>query len=592
MKKKGKASLSLWKGNVILITIQKGRCSTEMAKTVSIGKQDFASLREQNSFYIDKTDLIRAWWESQDDITLITRPRRFGKTLNMDMLKCFFSNQYADRGDLFEGLSIWNEEKWRGLQGTYPVLFLSFAAVKADQLSEVKKQINMQIARLYEEHRYLLEGDLLSENEKAMYRNVSMYMEDAESSFSINLLCQYLYRYYGKKVIVLLDEYDTPMQEAYAHGYWDAFTSFLRSLFNATFKSNPYLERAILTGITRVSKQSIFSDLNNLNVITTTSDEYATYFGFTEREVFQALEEFGLADKKELVKQWYDGFTFGSHTDIYNPWSITNYLDKKKIGAYWAATSSNTLINSLIQQSATDIKEKMEILLQEKEILVTFDEQIVFEQLQQDKNAIWSLLLASGYLKVLEVEQRGILLEPWYRLKITNLETLGMFTGMFKGWFSASDCNYNAFVQALLQGNLKEMNVYMNDVALVTFSSFDTGRHPSGKTQPERFYHGFVLGLLAELRDRYVLKSNRESGYGRYDVMLIPRNITEQAYVLEFKVHDPEDETSLQETVQAALTQIQEKQYDAELAELHIKPEQIHHYGFAFEGKKVLIGGR
>ncbi len=563
-----------------------------MTKTVSIGKQDFASLREQNSFYIDKTDLIRAWWESQDDITLITRPRRFGKTLNMDMLKCFFSNQYADRGDLFEGLSIWNEEKWRGLQGTYPVLFLSFAAVKADQLSEVKKQINMQIARLYEEHRYLLDGDLLSENEKAMYRNVSMYMEDAESSFSINLLCQYLYRYYGKKVIVLLDEYDTPMQEAYVHGYWDAFTSFLRSLFNATFKSNPYLERAILTGITRVSKQSIFSDLNNLNVITTTSDEYATYFGFTEQEVFQALEEFGLADKKELVKQWYDGFTFGSHTDIYNPWSITNYLDKKKIGAYWAATSSNTLINSLIQQSATDIKEKMETLLQEKEILVTFDEQIVFEQLQQDKNAIWSLLLASGYLKVLEVEQRGILLEPWYRLKITNRETLGMFTGMFKGWFSASDCNYNAFVQALLQGNLKEMNVYMNDVALVTFSSFDTGRHPSGKTQPERFYHGFVLGLLAELRDRYVLKSNQESGYGRYDVMLIPRNFAEQAYVLEFKVHDPEEEVSLQETVQAALMQIQEKQYDAELAELHIKPEQIHHYGFAFEGKKVLIGGR
>lgn len=563
-----------------------------MTKTVSIGKQDFASLREQNSFYIDKTDLIRAWWESQDDITLITRPRRFGKTLNMDMLKCFFSNQYADRGDLFEGLSIWTEEKWRGLQGTYPVLFLSFAAVKADQLSEVKKQINMQIARLYEEHRYLLDGNLLSENEKAMYRNVSMYMEDAESSFSINLLCQYLYRYYGKKVIVLLDEYDTPMQEAYVHGYWDAFTSFLRSLFNATFKSNPYLERAVLTGITRVSKQSIFSDLNNLNVITTTSEEYATFFGFTEQEVFQALEEFGLADKKELVKQWYDGFTFGNHTDIYNPWSITNYLDKKKIGAYWAATSSNTLINSLIQQSATDMKEKMEILLQEKEILVTFDEQIVFEQLQQDKNAIWSLLLASGYLKVLEVEQRGILLEPWYHLKITNLETLGMFTGMFKSWFSASDCNYNAFVQALLQGNLKEMNVYMNDVAQVTFSSFDTGRHPSGKAQPERFYHGFVLGLLAELREQYVLKSNRESGYGRYDVMLIPRDFTEQAYVLEFKVHDPEEEESLQETVQAALMQIQKKQYDAELLELHIKPEQIHHYGFAFEGKTVLIGGR
>ena len=410
-----------------------------MGQVISIGKQDYVSLRENHYFYIDKTDFIRQWWKNADDITLITRPRRFGKTLNMSMLNCFFSRQYAERGDLFEGLSIWEEEKYRELQGTYPVIFISFADVKQNNYEDAVQKIKNIIVDVYRQHRYLEQQECFSESEKQNILSVTEEMNDVTAQDALKNLSKYLKLLYGKKVLIFLDEYDTPMQEAYVHGYWDTFTSFLRSLFNATFKSNPYLERAVLTGITRVSKQSIFSDLNNLNVITTTSDEYATFFGFTEQEVFQALEEFGLADKKELVKQWYDGFIFGNHTDIYNPWSITNYLDKKKIGAYWAATSSNTLINSLIQQSATDMKEKMEILLQEKEILVTFDEQIVFEQLQQDKNAIWSLLLASGYLKVLEVEQRGILLEPWYHLKITNLETLGMFTGMFKSWFFAGN---------------------------------------------------------------------------------------------------------------------------------------------------------
>ena len=561
-----------------------------MTKTVSIGKQDFASLREQNSFYIDKTDLIRVWWESQDDITLITRPRRFGKTLNMDMLKCFFSNQYADRGDLFEGLSIWTEEKWRGLQGTYPVLFLSFAAVKADQLSEVKKQINMQIARLYEEHRYLLDGNLLSENEKAMYRNVSMYMEDAESSFSINLLCQYLYRYYGKKVIVLLDEYDTPMQEAYIHGYWDEFIGFMRGLFNAAFKTNPYLERAVMTGITRVSKESVFSDLNNLAVITTTSEQYADCFGFTEEEVFSALDAFGMSEKKQIVKQWYDGFIFGQRRDIYNPWSITNYLKEKKLKPYWAATSSNALISKLIQTASADMKKQMERLLNGELITVSFDEQVVFSQLEQDESAIWSLLVASGYLKVEDVEYRGMTLEPWYHLNITNLETVSMFSNMFKGWFAPVASNYNEFIRALLEGNVKAMNLYMNDVALATFSSFDVGKYVSERTQPERFYHGFVLGLLIEIRDRYDVRSNRESGFGRYDVMLLPKSKRDNAIILEFKVREPDSEKTLEDTVESALDQIIEKKYDAELLALGITQERIRHYGFAFEGKKVLIG--
>lgn len=561
-----------------------------MNQVISIGNQGFDSIRQEQSFYIDKTAFIKEWWESRDSITLITRPRRFGKTLNMSMLNCFFSNRYEGRGDLFEGLTIWKEEAYRKLQGTFPVLFLSFAAVKADNLEEAKQQLKAQIAGLYEENRFLLDGTLLSENEKEEYRKVTMYMGDAETSLALNRLCLYLNRYYGKKVIILLDEYDTPMQEAYVQGYWKEFTTFIRSLFNASFKTNPCLERAIMTGITRVSKESVFSDLNNLNVVTTTSKEYADAFGFTEEEVFAALELFGMAERKQDVKKWYDGFTFGNKKDIYNPWSITNFLDKRELRPYWASTSSNSLVSKLIRTSSPEIKEGMESLLQGEEIVVSFDEQIVFDQLDRSRNAIWSLLLAGGYLRTEEVEYRGMMLEPWYHLKITNLETFSAFSSMFKEWFENEASNYSEFVEALLDGKLKEMNAYMNDVALTTFSSFDVGNHPSGRTQPERFYHGLVLGLLVELRERYEVCSNRESGYGRYDVMLVPRVQKDDAIVMEFKVHDPEEEGSLQDTVKAALQQIREKNYDAELQGRGISQDRIRHYGFAFEGKKVLIG--
>lgn len=557
---------------------------------ISIGKQDFADMRVNKYFLIDKTAFIKEWWDSGDDVTLITRPRRFGKTLNMSMLNCFFSNKYADREDLFEGLAIWEDEKYRLLQGTYPVIFLSFADVKADNIQDAKFQVKMKIEELYRNNRYLLDNEVFYSDEKLEFRQMNMNMNDAVCSMSLKRLCSYYERCYGKKTIILLDEYDTPMQEAYIHGYWNEFTAFLRSLFNATFKTNPYLERAVMTGITRVSKESMFSDLNNLNVVTTTSEEYSSCFGFTEEEVFAALDRFGMSDKKAEVRKWYDGFTFGSHKDIYNPWSITSYLDKKRFAPYWAATSSNGLVSRLLQRASSEVKETMEELLKGGTIVVNFDEQIVFNQLDNDEGAIWSLLVAGGYLKVNEVEYRGELLEPWYHLSITNLETMSMFSSMFKGWFNSSLSNYNAFVAALLNGKLKEMNIYMNEVALSTFSSFDTGTHPSERTQPERFYHGFVLGLLVELRGRYEVKSNRESGYGRYDIMLIPRDYNEgNAIVLEFKVLDSESEKTLEDTARSALQQIEEKNYDAELISRGISRERIRHYGFAFEGRKVLI---
>ena len=562
----------------------------DVKRVIGIGKQSFEDIIQSNCFYIDKTSLIKEWWESEDDITLITRPRRFGKTLNMDMLKCFFSNQYQDKGYLFEGLNIWKEEKYQQLQGTYPVIYLSFADVKQTNYKDAVLKIKKIITDVYQQYIELARWEGLTEVQIRQFQSVDPYMDDVTAQCALKDLSGYLYRYYEKKVIILLDEFDTPMQEAYIHGYWNEFTAFIRSLFNAAFKTNPYLNRAMMTGITRVSKESIFSDLNNLKVVTTTSEEYATCFGFTEEEVFAALEEFQLADQKDAVKQWYDGFTFGSQQDIYNPWSITNYLKEKKFLAYWASTSSNGLVNRLIQISQPDVKESMEELLNEREIVLNFDEQIVFDQLETKENAIWSLMVASGYLKIDKIEYRGILYVPWYHLKITNLETLGMFSEMFAGWFQNTRSNYNAFIKAMLCGNIKEMNAYMNEVALATFSSFDTGSHPSGRTQPERFYHGFVLGLLVELRDQYEVRSNMESGYGRYDVMLIPRQKNQLAFVLEFKVYDAQEELKLEDTVQSALAQIEEKDYDTELVERGISKLQIRHYGFAFEGKKVLIG--
>ena len=562
-----------------------------MKKVIGIGKQSFSSLREKNYFFIDKSYFIKEWWEKGDDITLITRPRRFGKTLNMSMMECFFSNKYADRADLFEGLSVWEEEKYRKLQGTYPVIFLSFAAVKADNLAEAKIQIKQEIADLYEENRYILDKNILSDNELKIYNNTTGEMDDTTAQKALRSMSAWMERYYGKKVIILLDEYDTPMQEAYVQGYWEEFTAFARSLFNATFKTNPYLERAIMTGITRVSKESIFSDLNNLRVVTTTSDMYADCFGFTEEEVFSALDDYGMGDRKEEVKKWYDGFTFGEKKDIYNPWSITNYLEEGKLYPYWASTSSNGLVNRLIRMSSADVKEKMEDLLQGQTIVVNFDEQIVYNQLDQNENAIWSLLLASGYLKVEEVDYRGITREPWYTLKITNIETLSMFMTMFRGWFQNSDAKYGDFLKALVEGNVEAMNYYMNRITISTFSYFDVGSGNGDDLGPERFYHGFVLGLIAEHVEDYEIRSNRESGFGRYDIMMIPQDYEKHpAIVMEFKVCSRMKKETLEEAVQSALAQIDEKKYDTELLARGIPADRIRHYGFAFEGKKVLIG--
>lgn len=564
-----------------------------MAKNVAIGLQNFADFIEKNYFYVDKTAFIREWWEAGDSVTLITRPRRFGKTLNMSMVEHFFSTDYAHRGDLFENLAIWKHDAYRMLQGTYPVISLSFANVKERTYEMARRKICQLLVNLYAEHQYLRDSDSLGTREKEYFDRVSVSMDDADATLALYQLSNFMYRYYGEKVIILLDEYDTPMQEAYMNGYWDEMVSFTRSMFNAGFKTNPWLERAIMTGITRVSKESVFSDLNNLKVVTTTSSEYAASFGFTQEEVFRSLDEQEMGQEKEMVKLWYDGFVFGTCKDIYNPWSILNFLDTGKYMPYWANTSSNSLVGKLVREGGRGIKEKFEALLSGKTITSEIDEQIVYSQLDGNERAVWSLLLTSGYLKVLSVEDYREIQEgeaPEYELALTNLEVKLMFKNMIRDWFSKADSDYNDFVKALLAGDKKAMNVYMNRVAVSVFSYFDTGKSPSGQ-EPERFYHGFVLGLIVELQGRYVITSNRESGFGRYDVLLEPKNPAEDdAIILEFKVHDPEDEQTLRDTVQEALNQIERRRYDTVFLEKGISQERIRRYGFAFEGKKVLIG--
>ena len=334
-----------------------------MARKLGIGHDDFAVVRESNNFYVDKTNFIREWWESNDKVTLITRPRRFGKTLNMSMLENFFSLQYAGRGDLFEGLSIWRSEQYRELQGTYPVIFLSFANVKEASYKEARKKIG-----------------------------------------------------------------------------------YTRGLFNSTFKTNSYLERAVMTGITRINKESIFYDLNNLKVVTTTSEKYSDCFGFTEEEVFAALDEFGLSGQRQKVKDWYDGFTFGDRGDIYNPWSVISFLSEKKAGAYWANTSSNSLVGKLIQEGSRDVKESFETLLQGRSIAAEIDEQVVYSMLGGDEQVLWSLLLASGYLKVKKSGSCASESGEWeqdYELELTNFEVKAMFRKMIRKWFGGAAHGYN-----------------------------------------------------------------------------------------------------------------------------------------------------
>ena len=553
-----------------------------MLKTVGLGIQDYEKVIEQNNFYIDKTKFISEWWRSNDDITLITRPRRFGKTLMLSTVEKFFSVRQGNNEELFRGLNISKDTEMMEECGKWPVLFVSFAAIKAENFKDALIQFVQTFMDLKINLSFI--KDNLSDDELELWNEINYKMDASVAIKCLNNFSSWLNRYYGKKVIILIDEYDTPMQEAYVNGYWDEISGFMRNMFNSTLKTNPYLGKALLTGITRVSRESLFSDLNNLKIVTVSSDKYADCFGFTEKEVFEALDSYGYSFEKEKVKAWYDGFKFGNTEDIYNPWSIISFLQEGKYEPYWANTSSNSLVSKLVREGDVEIKKSFEELLKGGSVKSEIDEQLIFGEMDGNKKAVWSLLYASGYLKAIAKEDISGVTE--YELKLTNYEVMVSFSILVKRWFENAGHNYSYFVKALLEGNIDDMMDTMSEICEDMMSTFDG----SGKAAPENFYHGLVIGLLVELRDRYEIKSNRESGLGRYDVMLRPKDKKDNAVIIEFKAkRRSEKGKSLDELCDMALKQIEDKKYESELLEAGFDKEKIIKLAFAFEGKGVLI---
>ena len=538
-----------------------------MPKKIATGTSDFCKIRERNNFLVDKTLFIKDWFNKADEVTLITRPRRFGKTLNMSMLECFLSSEYKNRSDLFEGLKISEDPEIMKLQGTFPVISLSFSSVKNDKVFEMKNNIASIIKLLYMRNK-----DKKEEFDENLVAKSVLYLSEV---LSIE---------YGKKVIILLDEYDTPLQEAWIQGFWNEILSFMRLFFTATFKDNKFMDRAVMTGITRVSKESLFSGMNNLLICSLTTEHYQDYFGFTEQEVFDAMDEYGYKNKDE-IKFWYDGFNVGSLTDIYNPMSVTFFLNSGIIDSYWANSSSNDLVSKLIREGAKDIKSDFEILLNGGSVTKKLDEQLVFNKLSTSQSAIWSLLVMSGYLK------SNLIRDKLYEIQIVNHETMLLLRNLIEGWFDETVVGYYSdFIKSFLNCDTDSMNEYMNRIVFSSISTFDSAYNEDDFLAPEKFYHGLVLGMLVELRERYAVKSNRESGFGRYDIMLVPHDTKDRAFIIEFKVVNKNKKETLEIALTNALAQIEEKKYEQELLDLGATDDNIIKYGFAFEGKKVLIG--
>ncbi|MCD7842406.1 MAG: ATP-binding protein [Lachnospiraceae bacterium] len=553
-----------------------------MLKKVALGITDFEDIIGRNVFYVDKTYFIRDWYNSSDQVTLITRPRRFGKTLTLNMVETFFSTRFKDRGGLFEGLSIWNEGDFRKLQGMIPVINFSLANIKQDTYASMCHVMRTMLSQLFRRHSYLLESDKLSGYEKEKFTDILCEKApDEDSMNAILFLSQCMYEHFRKKVIILIDEYDTPMLEAYTAGYWEDAIKYIRRMFHAAFKDNPWLDRGLMTGITRITQESIFSDLNNLSVVTTTTEQYEDSFGFTEREVFDALDTYGFAARRKAVKCWYDGFQFGKEKGIYNPWSILNFLKNGKLKPYWMNTSGNALVGRLVQEGSLRIKDEFEILLQGGSIVTDIDESITYAELSNDSKTVWSWFLTTGYVKIVQEREKD------YEIQLTNYEVREAFYRLVEKWFARSYDNYTGFIEMLLKGNLEGMQRYMEKVTLRTFSYFDVGSASSESEMAEQFYHGFTLGLIADLNDTHILTSNRESGFGRYDVSIEPLDKTQDGIIIEFKVFDSKKEKTLNDTAMRALDQIRDMKYEMDLKARGT--QRVRKYGFAFRGKEVLI---
>ena len=555
---------------------------------VGLGYQTFLDFVCGKRFYVDKTHFIPEWLASDARITLITRPRRFGKSMLLSTVRTFFDPMYADHPEYFKKLQVWKDKDCRRLFGTIPVISVSFGSCKGNHFEQAMRGVTLGLYNMYVQHEYLRESSRLNEEEKAEYRRIVASFSEQRTEYvevSIQKLCELLCKHYGVFPIILMDEYDTPLLEAYTDGYWDETINTFRQLFHTTFKENDFFYRAIITGVTRISKNSLFSDLNNLEVDTVTCDAYSDCFGFTEQEVMDAFKCQDI-DTIRDVKAMYDGFTIGRHQDIYNPWSICNYMRQRELIGYWVNTSSNKLVGDIIRRHPVESKYEIERLMAGEKVHKRINEGITFQYLEGDENSLWSLLLAVGYIKAENIVRsvEGIECD----VSVTNYEVMAMFKTEILGMFHNGWSAYGRFAEALLAHKMELMNEYLQTITYTSISYFDVADGPKERT-PENFYHGLVLGLIVSLRDRYRIVSNRESGRGRYDIAMYPLQENTDAFIMEFKVQDRKKETNLEQTAKNALQQIVDKNYEADLLAAGVPAERIYKLGFAFAGKDVLV---
>lgn len=555
---------------------------------VGCGYQDFQDFACGKQFYVDKTHFITEWLNKGVKVSLITRPRRFGKSTLLSTVKNFFDPRFSDHPENFKRLAVWRDAKSREAFGTVPVISVSFGSCKGFDYEQAIRGLAYNLYDMYDVHSYLMKSTELTEREKQEYEKMKyQFFEGRKEGMekAIGLLCTLLCKHHHVKPIILLDEYDTPLLEAYADGYWDEMIGTCRQLFHNAFKENEYYSRAIITGVTKISKNSLFSDMNNIEVYSVTSDGYSDCFGFTEQEVKDALKCQNI-DKMSDVKAMYDGFIFGNQKDIYNPWSISNYMRHGELRAYWTMTSSNKLIGDIIRRHPVRCKHEIEQLMTGKPVHKVINEDITFQYLDGDENSLWSLLLSVGYIKAENVVKRKNLIEC--DVTVTNEEVMSMFQYEIVSMFQNGYFEYSRFTKAFLEHNMEEVNDILTDISYSSMSYFDVANGPAERT-PENFYHGLVLGLIVSLKDRYRIVSNRESGRGRYDIAMYPLYESDDAFIMEFKVFDKRRENDLEDTVANALQQIEGKCYETDLLAEGISKERIYKLGFAFKGKDVLV---
>ena len=548
-------------------------------KAVPVGIEDFERIINEDYYYVDKTMLIEELLVNRAPVTLFTRPRRFGKTLNMSMLKYFFDVKNKEENKkLFENLKVSNSE-YMSEQGKYPVIFVSLKDLKADTWEECLKRLKLFIFDLYAEFEYIREK--MNEWDKRKFEKVLYEKEDADYIMSLKFLADSLYKYYGEKVIILIDEYDAPIINAFDKGYYNEAINFFQTFYSSALKTNNSLKYGVLTGITRIIKEGIFSGLNNLKVDTILNKKYSEYFGLLESEVIEMLDYFGMKYKIEEVKEWYNGYLFGE-SEVYNPWSIVNYIDNGEIKAYWANVSGNTLLENMLDHAGESVYDDLKRFTDGESIEKYISDGTTIKSLLNNDDEIWQVLLYSGYLTKDEKQKEIDVTSEYtdvYNLRIPNKEIRKYFGNMFLNRFFGTEVKTNILIKALENGNIKKFEKTLGEIMINMLSHFDLDK------EMEKIYQVFMIGLVGFLMGKYEIISNDESGYGRYDLAMIPIKSNEKAYLMEFKIS--KTKKGMEEKAEKALKQIDEKKYDTKLKARGIK--NILKIGVAFYGKEVKV---